>query len=116
MYEAFEKTSLAITQPKEGDFVQYVGESFARISRIHPGGHFQISNKIGVFIYEDGATMASGCTWDPDITLSENLFLDRLVSTEETKKGRCWTLDSQNKAIYFEIDCKIWRLKQEEVS
>ena len=114
MQKVFEKASLSITQPKEGDFVQYTGESFARISRIHQDGQFQISNKIGVFIYLDGSTMASGCTWDPDISTPENLFLDRLVSTEETKQGRCWTLSSQNKAIYFEIAFKVWKLKREE--
>lgn len=115
LFETIEKKFLASNLPQQGDFVEYEEGKYARLCCTY-NPHFQLSNKIGVYVSTEGAT-ASGCTWDSDLAHieRERLVVENLMPTAEMKKGRCWTF-SQNysgpdRGVYFEINFKVWRLR-----
>lgn len=116
LFKTIEQNLLSIDEPKEGEFVEYEVGKFARISRLHKGdSSFQISNKVGVYVWENGA-QASGCTWDSDLDhiSSERLVISNLQPTTETRKGKCWTFSGNQsgggRGVWFEINFKVWRL------
>ena len=117
MYSEIEKASLAITVPKDGDYVEYAEGKFARISRIHQDNSFQISNKVGVLLWNDGTSQASGCTWDSDIESPDNLTLNRLKLTDKQMQGRYWKFGNTSlrnaTSVNFDIAVKVWALEPE---
>lgn len=110
-FKTIETNLLADTRPKEGEYVEYAKNQYARIS--NASETIQLSNKIGVFVWENG-TQASGCIWDPDLDHLGSLSKSMLLATPETKKGRCWTfsgnLSGPHRGVYFEIDFRVWSL------
>lgn len=115
LFKSIEASLLQNDKPQEGDFVEYADNKFARISRKHQNEAFQLSNKIGVFVSE-GSTLASGCTWDPEIEIENELLkLENLIKSDKTRNGSCWTfsgnLPGGNRGVYFDINFKIWKLK-----
>ncbi len=115
MFKDIERALLEAKEPKEGDFVEYDGK-FARISRNHHNGTFQLSNKIGVYVSRGGYTQASGCTWDPDFDYIEleRLKFSNLTPTSKTRKGECWAFSEGHsgprRGVYFNINFKVWLL------
>ena len=116
LFKQIEETLQQSKKPHEGDFVEYEKGKFARISRLYESDEIQLSNKIGVYVSKDANSQASGCTWDPDV--DKNINISSLVATSDTKKGSCWTFSKnfagKNMDICFEIDFKVWSLKEKE--
>jgi len=117
MFEEIQTGLLSISEPREGDWVEYEDGKFARIASLH-GGSFQLSNKIGVYVSSRGCSQASGAVWDCDLDHIERsrLTVENLSPTNNTKKGLCWTFSEQNaggdRGVYFDIDFKIWNLNK----
>ena len=115
LFSQIEKSLLETREPTEGDFVEYEEGKFARISRNHCDGTFQLSNTIGVYV-SNGCAQASGCTWDPslDHILQERLTFDNLEPTSKQMKGSCWTFSEGEsgpyRGVYYVINFKVWRL------
>ena len=114
IFNQLEKSLLSIQSPIEGDFVNYEDNKYARISRIHSNGRIQLSNKIGVFIFND-SSQASCCTWDCDLNIkNDKICLDNLTLSNQIKKGECWTfsekLSGGDRGVYFQINFKVWNL------
>lgn len=116
MFEEIQTGLFNISDPSEGDWVEYEDEKFARIASLH-GGQFQLSNKIGVNVWEKGS-QASGCTWDCDLDHIERskLTTENLIPTGDVKKGHCWTFSEGNaggdRGVWFDIDFKVWNLNK----
>jgi hypothetical protein len=116
MFEEIQTGLLNTSEPHDGEWVEYEDGEFARIASLH-GSQFQLSNKIGVNVWERGS-QASGCTWDYELDHIEQsrLMIENLIPTNNTKKGLCWTFSEKNaggdRGVYFEIDCKVWKLKK----
>lgn len=89
MFERIEKRLLESKDPHEGEFVEYEG-GIARICATRFGETFQLSNMVGVFVYEVGRTEASGYTFDASVQVErERLKFSNLTLTKKTQKGRC---------------------------
>lgn len=118
MFKEIQDGLLNILEPKDGEWVEYEDGKFARIASLHGGPSFQLSNKIGVYVSEDGYSQASGGVWDCDLDHIERsrLTVENLIPTNTTKKGRCWTFSENNaggdRGVYLEIDFKVWALKK----
>jgi len=116
LFSSIEAELLKKEEPQDGDFVEYADNKFARISRIHYDGTFQLSNKIGVYVSKGGCAQASGCTWDPDLDDIEQdrLMLNNLISTQKTMQGHCWMFSEGNsggrRGVYYDIQFKVWQL------
>lgn len=116
MFEEIQVGLLNISEPREGEWVEYEDGEFARISNIRD--QLQLSNKIGVYVSGSGSSQASGCIWDYELDRIEQsrLAVENLIPTSSTKKGRCWSFSEKNagrdRGVYFEIDFKVWKLKK----
>ena len=115
LFKKIEKSLLEINEPKEGDFVEFDG-NISRLSRIHEDGKFQLSETIGVYV-SVGCSQASGCVWNPNISLDwDRENIKHLESTHRFKKGKCWTFSGNeaggSRSVYFEINFKVWNLRQ----
>jgi len=122
MFKSIEASLLKNKEPQEGDFVEYEGGKFARISVDHRNGIFQLSNKIGVRVSSGGYAQASGCTWDSDLDDIEQdrLVFNNLLPTSKSMKGHCWMLIERNDgggvgSVYFDIDFKVWKLGNSKI-
>lgn len=117
MFEEIKAGLLNISEPIEGDWVEYEDGEFARIASLHGGPSFQLSNKIGVYGWGRGS-QASGGVWDCDLDHIERsrLTIENLIPTGDVKKGLCWTFSEGNaggeRGVYFDIDFTVWKLKK----
>lgn len=118
MFEEIQAGLLNIAEPREGDWVEYEDGKFARISSLHGGPTFQLSNKIGVYVSQSGCSEARGCTWDSDLDHIERsrLTTENLIPTGDVKKALCWTFSEgsagANRGVWFEINFKVWKLNR----
>lgn len=115
LFKRAEANSLGKVTPSEGDYVKYAESSYARISAVHSGDKFQISNKCGFYLCESGESQSSGTIYDCDIEVNEaKLNLENLVLSDEVKEGRCWTFSNgvagAHRGIYYHINFKVWNL------
>lgn len=117
LFRSIETDILKREEPIEGDFVEYADGLFARISRNHENGTFQLSNKIGVYVSKGGLTQASGCTWDKELDdiARDRLKKNNLMPTTKTLKGDCWMFSGgdagPHRGVYYESSFKVWLLK-----
>lgn len=115
LFKRAEANSLSKVTPDDGDYVKYAENSYARISVVHSGDKFQLSNKCGFYLCESGEMQGSGTMHDSDIRVDETkLRLKNLVLSDEVKEGRCWTFSNgvagAHRGIYYHINFKVWNL------
>lgn len=103
------------TPPKVGDFVEYESGKLARIASNLGNGAFQLSNKISVYVADNGNTDSSGYTFDEELNINkEMLHFCNLKPTSNLAKGKCWMFSGgqwgEGRGVNYEINFKVWLL------